>query len=144
MTNWGSHKQNVLHLVLLKRSWSARGNGKMKHHFWRSIIFKCRAAQLECCFSAWGISAAYKVFKGSSDLQISLLHPRLSHFHHCWHLGSQDGLKVSLHQSHPLSQHIMSLALKTHPLFISSSSHPLWFTNVMERSRVFFLEQSPI
>lgn len=31
------------------------------------------------------------VFKGSNDLQISLLHPRLSHFHHCWHLGTQDG-----------------------------------------------------
>lgn len=72
------------------------------------------------------------VIRGN-DSQISLLHPRSSHFHHCWHHGTQDGpskcLVLSLSES--------CLSLKIHPLFIPSPSHALWFTNVTERSRGF-------
>lgn len=64
------------------------------------------------------------MFIRGNDSQISLLHPRSSHFHQSWHLGTQDGPSKCL----VLSLSVSCLSLKIHPLFIPSASHPLWFT----------------
>lgn len=76
------------------------------------------------------------MFIRGNDLQISLLHPRSSH-HHCWHLGTQDGPSKCFFSNLVLSLSVSCLSLKILPLFIPSSSYPLWFTNVTERSRGF-------